>query len=56
MKDQASFGFDNLVASGAYKSTVEFLVIELWEQFDIRAVRQAYAKLRKAGVRFTNGN
>jgi uncharacterized UPF0160 family protein len=56
MKDQASFGFDNLIAAGEYKSTVEFLVIELWEQFDIRVVRQAYAKLRKSGVRFTNGN
>ncbi len=56
MKDQASFGFDNLVNAGAYKSTVEFLVIELWEQFDIRAVRQAYAKLRKAGIRFTTGH
>lgn len=45
-----SFGFAQLVKAGEIKATIEYLIIDMKDQFDEAVLRTAYVKLRRAGV------
>jgi hypothetical protein len=53
-KVETSFGFEQLIKAGEAKETIEYIIIEMADEFDDVTVRSAYTKLRRAGVTFTN--